>query len=81
MVADLWGALKDLPEHKNLFPDIDELTTFPDYRVPQILNQLNVLEYSEELANIIESKKEIKAGCQIELYINKIMEKIILLFL
>lgn len=73
MVADIWGALKDLPVHKNLFPDIDELTTFPDYRVPQILNQLNVLEYSEELTNIIESKKEIEAGSQIELYLIKFL--------
>jgi Potential Queuosine, Q, salvage protein family len=67
LVADLWGALKDLPEHKSLFPDIDELTTFPDYRVPQILNQLSVLEYSEELNELIGKKQEIKAGSQMEL--------------
>lgn len=29
------------------FSDISELTMFADYRVPQILRQMGVLEYSE----------------------------------
>lgn len=68
LVADLWGALKDLPDSKNLFPDIDQITTFPDYRVPQILNQLNILEYSNELKYIIKEKKIIESGSEMEMY-------------
>jgi len=66
LVADIWGALKNRPGYENLFPDISHLTTFPDYRVPQILNHLGVLEYSLELQEIIEKKIEIIAGSQYE---------------
>lgn len=31
------------------FYDIGELTMFPDYRVPQILNHHNILTYSPQL--------------------------------
>ena len=32
------------------FHDIDRLTMFADYRVPVVLRQLGILEYSPELA-------------------------------
>ena len=66
LVADLWGALKDQPGYEKLFPDIGNLTTFPDYRVPQILNQLGVLEYCKDLQEIIEKKIEILSGSHYE---------------
>lgn len=61
-MADLWGALRGKPGYTDLFPDIGELTTFPDYRVPQILNHLGVLKYSKDLEEMIEKKTEILAG-------------------
>lgn len=65
-VADLWGALKDKPGYEGFFPDIGNLTTFPDYRVPQILNHLGVLVYCQELQEIIDKKIEILSGSQYE---------------
>ena len=56
-MADLWGALKGKPGYEDLFPDISELTTFPDYRVPQILNHLGIMQYSQELQEIIDKKQ------------------------
>jgi hypothetical protein len=41
---------------------MDQLTTFADYRVPQILRHWNVLEYSPTLAGKVDSKIEIDAG-------------------
>lgn len=62
LVADLWGALKGKPGYEDFFPDIGELTTFPDYRVPQILNHLGIMQYSKELQEIIDKRLEIPAG-------------------
>lgn len=44
------------------FTDIEELTMFADYRVPQCLTLWGIFVYSPELRGIIESKKEIPAG-------------------
>lgn len=41
------------------FKDIDQLTMYPDYRVPQILQAEGVFEYSEHLKKLIDSKSEI----------------------
>ncbi len=41
-VADLWSAFG-----VRKFHDIDQLTMFADYRVPQSLQYLGVLQYSE----------------------------------
>jgi len=41
------------------FNDIHELTTYPDYRVPQILEAEGVLEYTEAFRSKIHSKQEI----------------------
>lgn len=46
-VADIYGSFggKGLGE----FEDIDHLTMFADYRVPQILYHMGVIDYSNEL--------------------------------
>lgn len=36
-----------------MFEDIEQLTMFADYRVPQVLKYFGILEYSEELAKAI----------------------------
>eukprot|EP00054_Salpingoeca_dolichothecata_P014191 m.79620 g.79620 ORF g.79620 m.79620 type:complete len:147 (-) comp20869_c0_seq1:67-507(-) len=43
LVADLWGCYQN--ESFGKFHDIDTLTMFADYRVPQILCQLELLSY------------------------------------
>ncbi|EGG13478.1 UPF0553 family protein [Cavenderia fasciculata] len=69
-VGDLWGAY----EGKGLgkFKDIDRLTMFADYRVPQILRHMNVLQYSEELSALVDSKKEVAVGSEMELEIRAV---------
>ncbi|KAL4445457.1 hypothetical protein ABPG74_004531 [Tetrahymena malaccensis] len=67
MIGDLYGAFKG--KDYGRFDDIEEVTTFPDYRVPQILNHYDVIQYSEELTNIIESKIEIPHGGEYEVEI------------
>ena len=54
LIADIFSKFKG----KGLgeFTDIHELTMFPDYRVPQILQAEGVFEYSEYLWNKIKSK-------------------------
>jgi hypothetical protein len=39
--------------------DVDELTTFADYRVPQLLRHLGILTYSDELATKINDLQEL----------------------
>lgn len=68
-VADLWAALGRRQRHCNRnesnttlstaeickFDDIGLLTTFPDYRVPQILRHVNVLEYTLSLEKQVDN--------------------------
>lgn len=63
-VADVWGAFqgKGLGE----FHDIDQLTMFADYRVPAVLREFGVLQYSQKLAAQIDDKLEIAAGSAAE---------------
>jgi hypothetical protein len=59
-VADLWAAFDG--ESWGHFEDIDKITMFADYRVPQILNSLGCLWYSPILENTIRQKKLIDSG-------------------
>lgn len=64
LVADIWGAFKRLQDsnHPWSFHDMAQLTTFADYRVPQILRQEGILRYSPQLAEQIDALKEIPFG-------------------
>ena len=70
LVGDLWAAYnksstKTHPDGSvNIyyFDDLDKLTMFADYRVPQILRNMNILEYSTELAGKIDSFTELYHG-------------------
>lgn len=57
LIGDIYGKFggKGLGE----FTDIAQLTMFPDYRVPQVLDAEGVFEYSQELRECIASKREI----------------------
>lgn len=71
LVADVWGAYKQPkdPNHPCFFHDIHELTMFADYRIPQILRQIGILEYSPELAVAVDSMQEIPFGSKQEVEI------------
>lgn len=49
--------------------NLDKLTAFADYKVPQMLRKFGILEYATELADKIDSYKEIEAGSQEEIEI------------
>jgi hypothetical protein len=51
------------------FHDLDQLTAFADYKVPQVLNRLQVLVYDEELIELLAARVEIPAGARFELEI------------
>lgn len=65
LVGDVWAAYgrpsKSIDSIYS-FIDIDQLTMFADYRVPQILRQVGVLEYSTSLASLVDNKIEIAFG-------------------
>jgi len=47
LIADIWSSFRGLGFGE--FHDIDTLTMFADYRVPQVLLYFGILEYSDEL--------------------------------
>ncbi|PMD35201.1 hypothetical protein L207DRAFT_516136 [Hyaloscypha variabilis F] len=64
-VADVWAAFEG--EGFGQFDDIDKITIFADYRIPQMLNILGCLWYSPLLDNAIRHKKLIETGCSWEI--------------
>ncbi|CAJ0959107.1 unnamed protein product, partial [Mesorhabditis belari] len=73
LVLDVFGALEGHPEAN--FGDIDSLTMFADYRVPQAMAFLEVLKYSDQLLEKLKKKGRLMAagdeeielrGCSIE---------------
>jgi len=59
LAADLWACFEG--ESYGGFHDIDNITMFADYRIPQILNQLGCLQYSPPLTYHIKQLKEIES--------------------
>lgn len=72
LVADLWACFNG--EGLGQFDDIDELTIFADYRIPQMLHSLGCLMYSPSLDGRIRRLSSIENGenCEIELRGNSI---------
>lgn len=60
LVGDLHGSFagRDL----GAFDDLDALTAFADYKVPQVLRRFGVISYSEELGQKIDNRLIIPAG-------------------
>ena len=72
LVAETWAAFYplDAREPHPFFPKgVHELTMFADYRVPQILHHLGILEYSPSLQSILRSRQNIPYGSREELSI------------
>ena len=54
--ADLWGS------GAIAFPDVEQLTCFADYKLPQALRHLGALEYTEHLARKVDDWQELEPG-------------------
>lgn len=67
LVGDLSGGLAGSPLGE--FRDLDQLTAFADYKVPQILRTLGVLVYDEALTATIATRQRIPAGSRMEMEI------------
>lgn len=67
LVADIWACFDG--EGFGEFRDIDKITIFADYRVPQILNILGCLYYSPPLSSRITRKEMIEPGSRLEMQI------------
>jgi hypothetical protein len=51
------------------FHDIDTITMFADYRVPQVLKYYKCLEYSDELKSFLKSEIMLRSGDRYEIEI------------
>lgn len=66
-VADLWACFNGTSYGE--FTDIDALTMFADYRVPQMLQSLGCLWYSPRLESRIKRRVPLQSGEQFEVEI------------
>ncbi|KAI3642169.1 hypothetical protein MP228_011724 [Amoeboaphelidium protococcarum] len=72
LVADVYAAFKSYPEYTNGdtdFLDIDSITMFADYRVPQCLLAIDVLSYSQQLNDVLRKGGLIENGDHMEVEI------------
>jgi hypothetical protein len=67
LAADLTGAFHG--SGLGHFADLDRLTAFADYKVPQVLQHLGILVYDDELADLLRRRIEIPAGTPLEVEI------------
>jgi hypothetical protein len=67
LIADLIGSFAG--EGLGAFTDLDTLTAFADYKVPQVLRRLGILTYSPALAAIVDARTLIPAGSPMEVEI------------
>lgn len=67
LVIDLMGALGDNALVR--FHDADRLTSFADYKIPQVLEANGVLRYTPQLNALISRQEEIVAGDPMEVEI------------
>jgi hypothetical protein len=54
-----WGA----------FPDMDQLSVYADYKLPQVLRRLGILCYDDELAHRVDNLIALPAGSRMEVEI------------
>ncbi|CAH8555178.1 unnamed protein product [Schistosoma mattheei] len=67
LIGDLWYCFEG--KGFGYFHDIDEITAFADYRVPQVLCYFGAIEYSEDLTKRIRNGEEIANGSELEVEI------------
>ena len=59
--------IRELKE--NIKVDYSHLVGCSDYKIPQVMRGLGILEYSDKLSNIIDNKKEIEVNSEYEIEI------------
>lgn len=64
LVADLWACFEG--ESWGKFSNIDCITMFADYRVPQVLRYLDILTYSPKLQSMLEAQTLLQPGSDME---------------
>ena len=67
LAADLYGAFGG--QGLGSFHDLDQLTAFADYKVPQVLRRLGILVYDEWLAGRVDNRVELPSGSPAEVEI------------
>ena len=67
LVGDLWACFEN--KGPGEFPDIDRLTMFADYRVPQILLHLDMIQYTKEFYQRLQKDPHLDVQCQEEIEI------------
>ena len=67
LTADIYGAFQG--RDWGNFCDMDQLTAFADYKLPQVLRHLGVLKYSDSLAARVDSEILIPKGTNEEIEI------------
>lgn len=67
LIADIWSSFRGSGFGE--FRDIDSLTMFADYRVPQVLLYFGVLEYSDKLKDTLQQGILLKHGAPEEVEI------------
>ncbi len=67
LVSDLWGAF----DHQDwgTFDNLETLTAFADYKLPQILRAWGILKYAPALARKVDAQIELAAGSRAEIEI------------
>ncbi|OWA52830.1 UPF0553 protein C9orf64 [Hypsibius exemplaris] len=60
LVADVWACFEG--EGFGMFTDIDQLTIFADYRIPQVLNYFGTMTYSPELQKKLDANYMFQYG-------------------
>ncbi|KAI7899495.1 uncharacterized protein BX663DRAFT_521094 [Cokeromyces recurvatus] len=67
LIADLWACFDG--QSYGQFDDIDSITMFADYRVPQALYQLGLLSYSPALIDKLHNREYFPSGSEDEVEI------------
>lgn len=67
LVGDIWACYRG--EGLGHFTDIQKISMFADYRVPQVLVHYGAMEYSTELLQILNTGILLKNGCEQEVEI------------
>ncbi|KAH8548955.1 hypothetical protein BGW37DRAFT_160671 [Umbelopsis sp. PMI_123] len=67
LIADIWACFDG--QGLGHFEDIDKITMFADYRVPQALYHLGCLQYSKDLTKKLLEHQDLPSGCSDEVEI------------
>ncbi len=67
LTADLYGAFRG--KDWGRFTDMDKITAFADYKLPQVLRHLGILHYSSELAQKVDNATLLESGSPEEIEI------------